>query len=473
IFSDAIFSFLNDTYQRISELPDPKPHVKYPREPGYRPAPEENPFNAWYWRCNIVGTPSGKLLGKTIAMKDTISVAGIPMMCGSHLLEGYIPDYDATVVSRILDAGGTITGKAVCEEWCFTATSCTSFTGPVVNPYDEKRMALGSSSGCAALVAGGKVDMAMGGDQGGSIRIPAAACGIVGLKPTYGLVPYTGIIPVHTCLDHTGPMARTMKDVALLLEVVAGSDGDLDPRQPRDLSTPAIYTSSLTGNISGLRIGLLKEGFNMSDADMKIMTMVKEAADRLSSLGATVGQVSVPIHFDGIRVCDALCMEGGYRLLSGSNSEAKGFVDTSLQAAIGRGFTTRGKDLGPVGKLTMILGALLHEDSHGVFHGKAINLARKLYEEYDKALKFYDVLIMPTIINQPPKVPDSGEVNFGNAFDFCENTGPFNVTGHPALTINAGFSDGLPVGMMIVGRKFDEATVLNVAFAYERLRDTS
>lgn len=106
-----------------------------------------------YWRCNIVGAPSGKLLGKTIAMKDTISVAEIPMMCGSHLLEGYIPDHDATVVSRILDAGGTITGKAVCEEWCFTSTSCTSFTGPVVNPHDEKRMALGSSSGCAALVS--------------------------------------------------------------------------------------------------------------------------------------------------------------------------------------------------------------------------------------------------------------------------------------------------------------------------------
>ena len=106
-----------------------------------------------YWRCNIVGAPCGKLLEETIAMKDTISVAGIPMMCRSHLLEGYIPDYDATVVSRILDAGGTITDKAVCEEWCFTATSCTSFTGPVINPHDEKRMALGSSSGCAALVS--------------------------------------------------------------------------------------------------------------------------------------------------------------------------------------------------------------------------------------------------------------------------------------------------------------------------------
>ncbi|XP_020628361.1 uncharacterized protein LOC110065551 isoform X2 [Orbicella faveolata] len=393
------------------------------------------------------------------------------MMCGSRMLEDYVPDYDATVVSRILDAGGRITGKAVCEEFCFTATSCTAATGHVVNPHDQTRMALGSSSGSAALVAGGHVDMAMGGDQGGSIRIPAAACGIVGLKPTYGLVPYMGIIPVDLLLDHTGPMARTVTDVALLLEVVAGLDGDLDPRQPRDLSTPVSYTSLLTGDISSLRIGVLREGFEMPEADMKIITFVKEAADRFSMLGATVEEVSVPMHFDGIRICDAICLEGGYRLLHGFNSDSRGFVDTSLQRAIGRGFDSRANDLASPGKLTLMLGMFVHENYHGAFHSKAINLARKLSQEYDKVFERYDAMVLPTIIQKTPKIPEDDEIDFGTAFDFCQNTGPFNVTGHPALSINAGFNDGLPVGMMIVGRKFDEATVLNVAYAYEKIRD--
>nr|XP_058941034.1 amidase-like [Pocillopora verrucosa] len=472
VYLEAMTSTLRHTYQRLCDLPESRLPVKYPREAGYRPGPAENPYNAWSWRCDVIGAQSGKLQGKTIAIKDNIPVAGLPMTSGSRMLEHYVPDHDATVVTRILDAGGIITGKAVCEEWCFTATSCTAFTGPVVNPHNETRMALGSSSGSAALVAGGYADMAMGGDQGGSIRIPSAACGIVGLKPTYGLVPYTGMVPINLLLDHTGPMARTVSDVALLLEVIAGLDGDLDPRQPRDLGKPNSYINELNGDISTLRIGVLQEGFEMPGADTEIMSFVREAAGRFSTLGATVENVSVPMHFDGILICDAICSEGGYRLLSGYNSDARGFVDTSLQKAIGRGLQSHANDLSAAGKLTVMLGAYVHEKFRGVFHGKAINLSRKLCEEYDKALESYDVLVLPTIVTKPPKVQDRSQLNFGTAFDFCQNTGPFNVTGHPALSINAGFSDGLPVGMMIVGRKFDEATVLNVAYAYEKMRDS-
>ncbi|XP_020628358.1 uncharacterized protein LOC110065549 [Orbicella faveolata] len=172
-----------------------------------------------YWRCDIKGASNGKLQGKTVAIKDNTCVAGVPMMNGSLTLEGFVPDIDATVVSRILDAGGNIIGKSVCENLCCSGGSFTAATGPVLNPHSSTRMAGGSSSGSAALVAGGKVDMATGGDQGGSIRIPAAACGIVGLKPTFGLVPYTGIMPIEFTLDHTGPMTRTVQDTALMLEV--------------------------------------------------------------------------------------------------------------------------------------------------------------------------------------------------------------------------------------------------------------
>src|SRR5438093_10585386 len=219
-----------ESYRRIDQLTEPALAVRYPRTGGHRPAAEENPLNAWYQKCSIKGVSSGILAGKRIAIKDNVCVAGVPMMNGSSALEGYVPEFDATIVTRILDAGGEIVGKTVCEHLCFSGGSHTSDTGPVLNPHDPKRSAGGSSSGSAALVVAGECDMAIGGDQGGSIRIPSSFCGAVGPKPTYGLVPYTGVFPIELTLDHTGPIARTAADCALLLEAIAGVDG-LDPRQ--------------------------------------------------------------------------------------------------------------------------------------------------------------------------------------------------------------------------------------------------
>jgi len=195
------------SYRRLDQFAEPTLAVKYPRNTGFRPPASDNRLNAWYWRCSIKGATSGPLAGKKIAIKDNVCVAGIPMMNGSNVLEGYVPDVDATIVTRILDAGGEIVGKAVCEHLCFSGGSHTSDTGPVLNPHDPKRSAGGSSSGSAALVVVGECDMAIGGDQGGSIRIPSSFCGAVGHKPTHGLVPYTGVFPIELTLDHTGPIA--------------------------------------------------------------------------------------------------------------------------------------------------------------------------------------------------------------------------------------------------------------------------
>jgi amidase len=220
------------SYARLDQMQAPKLQVKYPRDTGWDPSGGENPYGGWAWRCSIKGAAQGPLSSRTVALKDNICVAAIPMRNGSNVLDGFVPDEDATVVTRILDAGGEIAGKAVCENFCFSGGSHTSDSGPVRNPIDPAFSTGGSSSGSAALVASGAVDMALGGDQGGSIRIPASWCGIVGLKPTHGLVPYTGIFPIEGTLDHTGPMARTVADAALLLEAIAGEDG-LDPRQMR------------------------------------------------------------------------------------------------------------------------------------------------------------------------------------------------------------------------------------------------
>ncbi|MGB9648429.1 MAG: amidase family protein, partial [Stellaceae bacterium] len=190
-----------EAYCRLDRMPDELPPVSYPRLPGRRPAPEENRHGAWYVKAEVAGAAAGKLRGKTIALKDNICLAGVPMMNGASTMEGYVPDVDATVAARILDAGGTIVGKTVCEYFCFSGGSHTSATGPVHNPHRMGYSAGGSSSGSAAVVAAGEVPMALGGDQGGSIRIPASFCGIYGMKPTHGLVPYTGIMPIELTLD--------------------------------------------------------------------------------------------------------------------------------------------------------------------------------------------------------------------------------------------------------------------------------
>src|SRR6266581_4204301 len=207
-------------YDAVAAMPDHVPAVRYPRTPGYRPEGAENRYNAWYVKTTVKGAQTGKLAGKTIVLKDNVCLAGVPMMNGSSLLEGYVPEFDATIVTRILDAGGEIVGKAVCENLSSSGSSFTAATGPVHNPHQPAYSAGGSSSGSAALVVAGECDMAIGGDQGGSITIPSCWCGAYGLKPTYGLVPYTGVFPIELTLDHTGPIAATSADVALLLEVI-------------------------------------------------------------------------------------------------------------------------------------------------------------------------------------------------------------------------------------------------------------
>jgi amidase len=185
----AFMAGLTADFNLVAGMEAPRLPVTYPRDRGYRPPDVENRFNAWYWKCAIQGAAHGKLAGKRVVVKDNIGVAGIPMMNGSRVFEGFVPDEDATVVTRVLDAGAEIVGKAVCENFCFSGGSHTAATGPVRNPHNLDHMTGGSSSGCAALLVAGECDLAIGGDQGGSIRMPSSFSGCCGIKPTYGLVP--------------------------------------------------------------------------------------------------------------------------------------------------------------------------------------------------------------------------------------------------------------------------------------------
>jgi amidase len=460
------------SYARLDQLAEPELPVKYPRSGGHRPDPEENPLNAWYCKCSIKGAEDGPLSGKRIAIKDNVCVAGVPMMNGSSALEGYVPESDATIVTRILDAGGEISGKAVCEHLCFSGGSHTSDTGPVLNPHDHSRSAGGSSSGSAALVAAGEVDMAIGGDQGGSIRIPSCWCGTYGLKPTHGLVPYTGVFPIELTLDHTGPIAATVPDVALLLAAIAGEDG-LDPRQT--VVRLGDYEGTLNGDAQGLKIGIVSEGFGWPDlSEDDVDEAVRSAADVLKEQGAGVEEVSIPLHLDGIHIWNAIAIEGATELMVRGNAMGtnwEGHYSTSLLDVYGRGRLTRADDLSEIVKLTMLMGQYMRSRYHGRYYAKAQNLARRLKAAYDEALETVDLLLMPTLPLKATKIPApdaSREEVVARGLEMLPNTAPFDVSGHPAMNVPCALSEGLPVGMMLVSKKWDEETVLRAAHAFEQ-----
>jgi amidase len=460
-----------EAYNRLDQMSDELPPVGYPRLPGRRPGPEENRGGAWYVKTEIAGAADGPLRGKKVALKDNICVAGVPMMNGASTMEGYVPDVDATVVNRILDAGGTIAGKTVCEYFCFSGGSHTSATGPVHNPHRMGYSAGGSSSGSAAVVAAGEVPMALGGDQGGSIRIPAAFCGIYGMKPTHGLVPYTGIMPIELTLDHTGPMTATVEDNALLLEVLAGPDG-LDPRQHAGAGAKP-YREALARGAGGLRIAVVEEGFGHSQSLPQLDAIVRDAAERLKGLGATVEAVSIPMHRHGAAIWLAIAAEGALMQMmlgNGFGFNWQGLYVTSM-LDFHSAWRTRADELSDTLKNTMLLGHYMVTRYRGHYYAKAQNLVRRLRRAYDEVLARYDLLLMPTLPIVATPLPEANapvaEI-LQRGFEMLANTAQFDCTHHPAMSLPCGLLDGLPVGMMLVAKAFDEETIYRAAAAFEK-----
>jgi amidase len=464
---------LSNAYAALDALPDELPPVKYPRGPMHRPGPEENPHGAWYVKTSIKGAPGGKLAGRRVALKDNVCLAGVPMMVGADLLEGYVPDVDATVVERILDAGGEIAGKAVCEYYCVSGGSHTSSTGPVHNPRKRGYTAGGSSSGSAALVAAGDVDLAIGGDQAGSIRIPASHCGIVGLKPTYGLVPYTGIAPLEITLDTCGPMTANVRDNALLLEVIAGPDG-IDSRQ-RGVAAGR-YTEAVERGISGLRIGVLQEGFGHPNSEADVDAKVRAAAQRLASLGATVSDVSVSMHGLGFAIWSAIRGDAACITLLEMNGAGLAHEGLYLTSLLDRamGWRERADDFADTVKIASMFSRYTVDRYGGHYYAKAQNLRRRLRAAYDAALSAHDLLLLPTVAMKAPPIPGQGasvqEIT-RRSWEPTRNTCPFNVTGHPAISLPCGLEDGRPIGLMLVGRHYAEDTIYQAAAAFEASGD--
>jgi amidase len=459
-----------EAYSALDRLPDALPEPRFPRLPGTIPAADRNPFGAFQRVAEIAGAPEGPLAGKRIVVKDCVCVAGVPMMNGSAIFEGYVPEIDATIVSRILDAGGTIAGKAANEDYCYSGGSHTNARGPVDNPHRAGYSAGGSSSGSAALVGGGIVDMAIGTDQGGSVRMPAACCGVVGMKATYGLVPCTGVLGMEYSLDHVGPLTRTVADNALLLEVIAGPDG-LDSRQAN--ARLDRYTEALDGGAKGLRIGILNESFDLPQSDPRTEAAVRRAIAGFAELGAEVEIVSVPLHRYGGAIWMPRAAEGCLATMFHGNGFGFGPAGVYLPSAMQRQAMWRHQAdrLSDTVKLGMLVGEYMTRSYGGRYYGRAHNLARLLADAYDQALTRVDILASPTLPFPPPRRPaaDAGrEEVVATAYGMTVNAAPFNATGHPSMSLPCGWIDGLPVGLMLTGRRWDEGLLYRAAAALEK-----
>ncbi|MCG8352720.1 MAG: amidase [Chloroflexales bacterium] len=463
-----------DAYNLVDHMPDELPPVTYPRSPGRFPPVTENPRNAWYVRTSIKGADHGPLKGKKVAVKDNIMVAGVPMMNGCSILEGYIPEIDATVVERLLDAGAEIVGKTHCESYCISGGSHTGSKGAVHNPHKMGYSAGGSSSGSGVVVALGEADMALGGDQGGSIRIPSAWCGVYGMKPTHGLVPYTGIMPIEIYVDHTGPMAATVADNALMLEVITGPDG-YDPRQYG--APPKVrYAQELTGGVGNMRIGVLQEGFARPESEAESDAKVRQGAELFAKLGATVEEVSIPEHLLGPALWTPIGAEGITQTMMFGDGYGLSRPDLYVTSMMDKlhGWQLRANELSETTKLFTLLGMYIKKHHGSRYYGKAMNITRRLIAAYDQALARYDLLLMPTLPMKATPLPQpdvSREEYVQRALEMIGNTCPFDITHHPAMTLPCGMVDELPIGLMLVGKHFDEATIYRAAYAFEQAGD--
>ena len=328
----------------------------------------------------------------------------------------------------------------------------------MLNPRRPTHSAGASSSGSGAAVAAGDVPMALGGDQGGSIRYPASWCGIVGLKPTFGLVPYTGCMPIELTLDHVGPMTDTVENAARMLSAIAGPD-PLDPRQ-RGLAPDVAqdYRRALDQSVEGVRIGVLQEGFGHREwgdlglpaSNAVVDRKVLEAIRRLAAGGAIVTELSLPLHQDGTRIAIAILIEGMLEMLlkgAGSGTNWEGYYNLGLQEALGRGLAARAHDLPANAKYLVLLGEHMRRAYGGRYYAKAQNLRPRLRAAYDALLTEHDVIVMPSVPILPFELAAIGD-SLGEriALSALGNQCQFNATGHPALSVPCAMADGLPVG---------------------------
>lgn len=407
----------------------------------------------------------GPLAGIPVAIKDNISTKGIRTTCASKILTGYIPPYDAHVIERLKEAGAIIIGKTNMDEFAMGTSTETSFYGATKNPWDMDRVPGGSSGGSAAAVAGGEVPLALGSDTGGSVRCPASFCGVVGLKPTYGVISRYGLIAYANSLEQIGPFATSVRDVATLFDVIAGYDARDSTSVKRDVN----YSSALKNDVRGLKIGVPEEYFG-EGTDEKVEKAVRDAIHKLEDLGASLTDIKMPHTKYALAAYYIIAMSEASSNLARFDGMRYGFrtEDSDWHTTFSQ---VRAAGFGDEVKRRILLGTYaLSAGYHDKYYLKALKVRTLIKQDFERAFRDVDVLITPTMpypaFRLGEKIGDPLSLYLADV-----DTVPINLAGVPSISVPCGFSEGLPIGMQIIGEHFDEATILRAAYTFEENTD--
>ena len=411
------------------------------------------------------GDELGPLAGIPVAVKDNMATKGVLTTASSRILSNHIPVYSATVVRKLYDAGMVMTGKTNMDEFAMGSSTETSYFGPTRNPWQLEAVPGGSSGGSAAAIAAGEAILAVGSDTGGSIRQPASLCGVVGLKPTYGLVSRYGLFAFASSLDQIGPITKNVTDCALLLNIIVGHD-------PRDTTSVKVdipdYSRALTGNMRGLKVGVLKEMMG-TGIQPEVKTAVEQAVKLLGGLGAEITEVSLPnaeyalSAYYLIAPAEAssnLARYDGVRYGHRTAADVEDMVDMYMK--------TRAEGFGAEVKRRIMLGTYaLSAGYYEAYYGQAQKVRTLIVNDFALAFESADVIISPTSPTTAFKIGEKLDNPLEMYLsDVC--TIPVNLAGLPGISVPCGMSGGLPIGLQIVGKPFEETTTLKAAYAFEQ-----
>jgi aspartyl-tRNA(Asn)/glutamyl-tRNA(Gln) amidotransferase subunit A len=408
------------------------------------------------------------LTGIPMALKDILCTTGVVTTCGSRMLENFVPIYDATVVRKLAEAGAVMVGKTNMDEFAMGSSTENSAFGPTRNPWDLERVPGGSSGGSAAAVAAGEALFAIGTDTGGSIRQPAALCGITGMKPTYGRVSRYGLVAFASSLDQVGPFTRDVADLALVLNAICGHD-------PRDSTSAPLpvpdFTQALTGDIAGLRVGVPREYF-IEGMQPGVRAAVEQAIGQLAALGATIDwEISLPSTEAALAVYYIIAPSEASANLARYDGVKYGYAYQAGASMWENMERTRQYGFGDEVKRRIMLGTYaLSAGYYDAYYKKALQVRTLIRREFDAAFARCDVLVTPTsptvAFRLGEKTADPVAMYLNDVF-----TLPVNIAGLPGMSVPCGFVDGLPVGLQFIGKPFDEATLLRVGYAYQQATD--
>jgi aspartyl-tRNA(Asn)/glutamyl-tRNA(Gln) amidotransferase subunit A len=410
------------------------------------------------------GKAKGILDGIVVGIKDVFCVKDVRTTASSKMLDDFVPSYDATVVQKLKDAGAIIIGKNNCDAWAHGASTENSDYGVTKNPWDLSRVSGGSSGGSAAAVAAGECVYSIGSDTGGSIRQPAAFCGVVGLKPTYGRVSRYGLISMASSLDCVGPIANSVEDVAKILEVIAGHD----ERDSTSIELPVPnYSATLDKSLEGKKIGWAKE-FSELGLNKEIAKAIEVAKKVYQALGAEIVDISLPNIKYGVPVYYIIQPAEVSSNLGRYDGIKYGHSSDKSESLIDHYFKSRDEGLGAEAKRRIMLGTfVLSAGYYDAYYSKAMKVRTLIKQDFDKALTKVDVILAPvtptTAFKIGEKTSDPVQMYLADVY-----TAAINLAGNPALSLPCGFdSNRLPIGMQIIGKHFDEETVLNFGHMYE------